>query len=361
MPRRREGAVRESVAELAAIARRCEGSVRARVAMLLALRRDPELTFERLSAEIGYSERNLYRWWAEYREHGLAGLLHDAPFEVARRSPPSLLSPGSGLAGVAAGGGARGAVDGEGQGEVSVRMARFLNAMPTTFESGEWMRRFHAQLKLLLVGVDVITLRVNLASEAEDPDDEPAELVIVDETQRRGGAHRRRVRAASVRTTPGRVLVAQILAEGFPASVYQIPSVFDYFVEGGEYVGSIVLWRERAKTPIPAATLELMRTLQPFIAFLLSDCVSRHVQHDPGLHAVRHVIDAIAARIGLRGRELEIFALQLAGASRSEIAARQGIALSTVGKYVASIHAKAGTRNYAELLTRFTEEEDESR
>ncbi|HVK40160.1 MAG TPA: LuxR C-terminal-related transcriptional regulator [Candidatus Kapabacteria bacterium] len=360
MPRRREGVVRESIAQLVELTRRCEGGARARVRMLLAFKREPALTFEQLSATLGYSERNLHRWWSEYRRGGLALLLRGVSVEAQRRTRSPLLgTPTGGASPLGGSSPLAGSADGRAT-DLSARVARFLNAMPTTVESGEWMRRFHAGLKLLLAGVDVITLRVNLASEVEQPDHEMAELVIVDESSRNGGARgRRRVRAASVRTTPGRVLVAQMLAEGFPASAYQIPSVFDYFIEGGEYVGSIVLWRERTKTPIPDATLELMRTIHPFIAFALSDCVCRHVRHDPGLHAVRHIIDAIAARIGLRGRELEIFAMQLAGASRSEIAARQGIARSTVGKYVASIHAKAGTRNYTELLTRFSEADDD--
>jgi DNA-binding CsgD family transcriptional regulator len=344
MARRREGTVHESAAELEALERRLDGTAAARIRLLRAIKQHPDKTMDELATELEYSTRNMHRWWADYRRNGL-GSIPGAQTRSRGSSGPRRSS----------------SIDDDPpaahrQQDVSTRMARFLNGLPTSFDADEWMQQFHANLKMLLDGVDVISLRINLASRVEHPDEECAEFVVVDRMQAHEGfrSKARSVRTARMTTTPGRILVQQIIEDGLAASMYQLPHVFDYYLGGVEYVGSIVLWRQRSKKPVPAATLELLATLQQFIAFAMSDCVSRHIKRDPSLRYFRQIIDNIASRIGLTGREAEIFVLQLTGASRQEIAHDQGIALSTVGKYIARIHEKAGTRNYTELLTRYT-------
>jgi DNA-binding CsgD family transcriptional regulator/transposase-like protein len=344
MARKREGTVHESAVVLQALERQLDGNAAARVRLLLAIQENPELTMEELAHLLDCAPRTTHRWWKRYRQRGLAGLvkgyLPPPPSAPLAGRLPSIETPADDRPAP------------QQSRDMSPRLEEFLGSLPTTLDVETWMRQFLGCMKKLVDDVDIITLRVNLSSDIESDDIEPSDHVIVDRPHPDDmrSSRRRPIRTGSVTTTPSQLLVAQLIGEGFASSLYQIPVAYDFYVDGTEYVGSMLLWRERHKSPISRSTLDMMKKLHRFIAFAFSDCVCRHAKREPDLRHFRHIIGAVAERIGLTAREAEIFTLQLAGANRDAIADHLDITKATVGKHISSIHRKAGTKNYTEIF-----------
>jgi DNA-binding CsgD family transcriptional regulator len=341
MARRREGTVRESAATLEALASRYSGTqFETRVRMLLALRLEPAATMRELSTRLDRCERQLRRWWSEYCRDGLEGLLGKEP--DARPIEQRAQFTRAEIAATHA--------HHSGPIPAPAALLRFLNAMPTTDDPDLWMVQFHASLKSLLHGVDMLILNINQASSADECTSE--KVVMVGRQHEANGLGKRRTAiATALDRSPGEITVAQAAQRGFPVAHYQPPHIVDYYVNDGCYVGTVVLWRERsAGTPIPRSTIELLESLHGFIAFAFSDCMSRRLAHDPELKIFRDVIDKTAERIGLTEREIEVFVLNLLGIGRKEIAVRLRISEAAVGKRTASIYRKAGTSTLTELF-----------
>ena len=73
-------AIVESEAELARLERALRGQAKqARVRMLWLLKSGRATSLPKCSPLVGYSLRQLTRWWGRYRESGLEGLLTDKP------------------------------------------------------------------------------------------------------------------------------------------------------------------------------------------------------------------------------------------------------------------------------------------
>lgn len=83
----------ESEQELAALERRLRGrSAAARVRMLRLLKAGAAPTLAACAPLVGYSPRQLARWWAAYREGGLAALTRERPRpgKASRLTPEAL-------------------------------------------------------------------------------------------------------------------------------------------------------------------------------------------------------------------------------------------------------------------------------
>jgi transposase len=90
--------IAETEAELAAAERRLRGRpAAARVRMLRLLKSGAARTLGACAPLVGYSPRQVARWWQRYRARGLAGLLEERP----RPGKASRLTPEA-LAGLAA-------------------------------------------------------------------------------------------------------------------------------------------------------------------------------------------------------------------------------------------------------------------
>jgi DNA-binding CsgD family transcriptional regulator len=333
MARKREGTVHESVSELEMLASRCaaESSRKARLQMLLMICRDPQAKNSEIARTINCSERTVRRWWNDYQEQGIDVLLSQSD-ELApkRHAPPH--RPVSAL--------------------IPANVCEFLNSIPTTKDSVAWIEAVRAGLQRLLGDVDHITISVSV-DDPDNSDECDIELHIMQNEPLRG----KRTRSLDITThrvdrAPGLLLIEQSPRNGIAVEKYHPPHYFDYHLDGA-YVGTIILWREKGMRPISRQTLETMRQIERFLTFLFSDCAVRRQQSDPEMQVFNDVIEAIASRIGLSPRELDVFALQLHGRSYEQIARELKIDIKTVEKHVAKVHEKAGVRNYGQLIARF--------
>lgn len=338
MARRRDGFVRESADELERLAGRFEGGLRElRLRMLLHLIENPDATDRTLSEHLRVGDRTVRRWWQTYRSEGIGGLLSTS--DDAAPSTLTLTFAATKTAPVT---------------DVSERFTRFLNALPTTFDSEGWVLQLKEGLSSILDGVDRVTVAVNVGSDIDEPDGGEIDVIINRIAEDPSGRRRRRtIAASSRRMSPGEAIIAQARASGMSMEEFRPPQYFDFHADGDEYVGTIILWTRRHAPPTPRSTIELVRSLNGFFTFLLSDCVARQLRRDPAMRVFKDVVVAIGYRLGLTPRQLEIFLLQMLGNDRDAIASHLNIAPSTVNKHIGAIHACAGTTNYNELLARF--------
>lgn len=137
-----------------------------------------------------------------------------------------------------------------------------------------------------------------------------------------------------------------------PVEKYHPPSVFDYFAERGAYIGSIIFWREKEQKPISSGTLKTLRTLRPFLCFMLTDCIARRRQANPGTAVFTDTVDMIVQKENLTVRQRDVLMHQLLGKTYAQTGASLSIATNTVRSHVKAIHARTGTSTVVELFAR---------
>lgn len=373
-----------------------------RARMLRTLKQRPAVSFADLQKEIGCSERSLQRWWELYRAGGLAALLGT---ENRRRGKPrridetalqglreklkfegfsrlsevqEWLETAHGVSYSRSGvwnllrsstdAAPRGwrllhdfgethpsepAADESPQSTgVSNQVIHFLNALPTSSDSREWIMQFREALRGLLGDVDRASVNVNLDCSLSDPHAYNPKLVI---------SHRvghdmdsdPDVVVSRTESTPSQRLLEGVRQQGFPMADYHAPQMLDYYYADTAYLGTIILWRNIEKEPISAGSISLLGALRPFIVFLLSDLVARH-QADRPIDRVFH--DALGFLVDdakLSPQEERVVILQLMGHSYKEMADVLNVTVDTVKKHFKQIHRKTGTRGQAELFAKY--------
>lgn len=339
MARKREGIVFESAERLQSIVESARSDQhRSRALMLLTFKQNPTMTFDAAAERLQYDARTLRRWWSKYRGGGLGRILageeRAAPANSVTFNYPGISSGASATH------------------NVSLRFLKFLNALPRTFDTREWVTAFQACLESVLDGVDRIAVGVDVASDLRHPGRDRVGVLVTRHHRKGSPEGEAPVTARAVMQKPGDAFVQQLADSGLPLREYQKPYPIDYYADG-EYVGTIVLLRNTAQLPIPQSTLAFLRELEPFIVFLFTDCIARRMHDDAQLRVFPEVLRAVATRIGLAPRQLEVFTLQMIGTARDRIAEKLGIAVKTVDNHIQRIHEKAGTGNYSELLARF--------
>jgi DNA-binding CsgD family transcriptional regulator/transposase-like protein len=336
MARKKEGSISESKERLEALLALHRGSPRElRLRMLALVQTEPMLTLAEAAAHLGCSERTLRRWWGTYQREGLDALLGDV---VADGHHVPECSPSAQL--------------------VSGQLQEFLNDLPVTADTIEWIDRFRNALMRLLEDVDRITVNVDTECDLYASNSSRLEFF---QTEHIPDAHSpertRQLSTQRMDRPPGELLLEEFARRKFPLHEYHSPCCFDYYVASGAYLGTIFLWRGRNAPPVSDRTLDAMHRLESFIIFLLSDCVTRNRHRRPGLRLFGQIIDSLAEAEGLTVREKEVMGHHLLGRRYGEIAGNLNIAISTVRKHVIAIHQKTGARTYTELFARYFSDE----
>lgn len=337
MARKREGIVHESVAELRTLASHYQGTFEeSRIHMLLAFREDPKARIRDVAEQIQYSEKTVRRWWGQYVDGGLDRLLSERDV-VTKRERATLRTSRTDRS-------------------IPLHVQDFLNSLPISKNTVEWIEAVRSGIGKLLGDVDRVTINVNINNDPDRRGDLKDGWVMVAEhvlPQRRGRGSNKIITTAQIVESPSQILIGQAISNGFPIHLYQPPQYFDYYLASDRYLGTIILWRERNRRPISAESLKTMQLLEPFLTFLLSDCVTRRQQSDPGVQIFKEVVDTVAQQIGLTPRQQEVFLLQIVGRSHDSIAELLHITHRTVSKHIQAIYQKAGTHSHSELFARF--------
>ncbi len=233
------------------------------------------------------------------------------------------------------------------------RFVSFLNAMPTTCRTDEWLLAFRTALRAFLGDVDRVSVNVNIGC---DPGGDGIERDFT--------AYFMQAFVPGARDAPDLAIGAcpagthhyerliEVSYRHLPKELYHPVHATDY-LHNGAYLGSVLLWRERRNRPIREETLRLLEELRPFIVFVLSDAIARFRVVRPGHRTIERVATLLRKEVGLTQREWEVLRLHMAGLTYKEIAACLNVSVVAVKKRIGGIHRKAGVENQFELFARY--------
>ena len=393
--------IRESSQEIREFLRTYHGQPQEpRLEMLRMLRDHPAQTLADVARQLGRSERSIERWWESYARDGISALLHIGRpgGRRPRRISPETLDElrikletegfaglgearlwleerhgisysRSGLWGLLRDGtrathglwtihhsrrAPRAAAPEVTKGPFSGDVLRFLNALPSTIDPVEWIIKFRDALMELFDDVDRISLIVNTQCDLHRPEEYRPTVSIRHHSQG-GGQATGSISVNAVEQPKRRFeeILEDFRRQGFPLDEYHAPHGFDYHYEGAAYLGTVFLWREVTDTPISDHTVEVIRSLESFFTFMLTDLVTRHQYGKPVDRAFMEAFERLAEEASLSPQERRIIVLQLLGHSYKDMADVMSVTVDTVKKHFKAIHRKTGTRGQAELFAKY--------
>jgi transposase len=388
----------EPIERISELERDFEGTdLVARLKMLALMKMDPGMSLREISRHIGRSYRSVQRWKDAYAQGGLDELLSPgAPgrpkgsclppdiltefrrklafdgfseineaqrwlqeefgFNYSRTSVWNLLRsecagrgvwqpasavrrPGSSLA------------DDRDSAIVRDRFIAFMNSLPTTGDVLEWITEFRESLAELLGDVDRVSLNVNRHCNLLHPETYDPEFSITEHVSEQPGQDGL-VMVESQTDEPAIRLLHSFRRQGQQLDRYHDPVYFDYYYKGKAYLATMFLWRDRDKPQISMGSIDLIKSLEPFMLFVLSDIVARNQQTRP---MDRVFQDAVNQMIGglLSPQEGRVVILQMLGHSYKEMADTMSISIDAVKKLFRQVHRKTGTRSLGELFAKY--------
>jgi DNA-binding CsgD family transcriptional regulator len=333
MARKKEGSIQESSDELRTLLRIYSGTkCEQRLQMLMLLSDNSALTVDEVAAEMACSERTVRRWWKLYQEGGI-------PVLLGTNGTQSLKSPAHRHAGA--------------HSLICPPVLKFLNGLPVTDDTVKWITTFREGLQRLLGDVDQVAVSVETECDLYSLEGSAMEFFLTEHIPEvRSLRHATRVTTQRLDRPPGELLLESLRRQAFPLDNYHPPLWFDYHVVNGEYLGTIILLRDRHAPVISERSRTLMRQLEPFLIFLLSDCIERRRRQGPDIRLFAEIVDSVSKAEGLRPREQEVMLHHLLGRNYEEIGRQLHISTSAVRKHVNAIHRKSGVKNVTELLAR---------
>ncbi len=238
--------------------------------------------------------------------------------------------------------------------DIPEEMLRFLNSLPVTGDPFAWIPVFREELARLLGDVDRITVSVNFNCDLQDPENYRPEMSIAQHVpviQEEGMSGTTTLK--SMHGTPIERLVEELHNQGYPLDDYYPPLGFDFYLSGQAYLGVILLWRERCNPPISDVSQKLMGSIEPFLAFVLSDLVARRQQAEPDVRIFSDALQQLTNQVKLSRQEQRVVILQLFGHSYKDIADLLGVSVDGAKHHLKMVHRKTGTRSYTELFAKY--------
>lgn len=413
MPRKRTETVIESLATLAELREQYrEKPQEDRLTVLYLLKEDPSRTLEEVSSAVGCSERTVRRWWSAYKQGGLGAVLDvqqgggGKPARISDEEVGTLverlkadgitdareirkwlkeeLGLDYSLSGVRylirtklkveepptamynapeeknAESAAPPRLD-DRDVHFNTGLINFLNSFSTSSVPQEWLSRFRDSLLSILHDVDRISINIDLTLDFEDSrkNERIGKNKLVfrqSQLSEKRGADALGVIDVSVReggSRPVDQILHYLLQQGVPVDQNYPPAIFDYYLAPGVYLGTMLLWRELGRSPISQSSIDLVRSLEPFILFMLSDIVARHQRTKPMDTAFKESLQRMMADASLSVQEQRVVYLQLLGCSYKETADLLRVSLNTIRHHLKSIHTKTNTRSQSELFAKY--------
>jgi DNA-binding CsgD family transcriptional regulator len=140
--------------------------------------------------------------------------------------------------------------------------------------------------------------------------------------------------------------------DGYPLSQFHTPHSFEYYYNE-EYVGLLILFRDKSRTPVSQETLDAIQALHPFFTFILAHLVMRSRFFNPSNPLFYDSLESLLTEAKLSNQQLRIVTHLLLGRSYKEIAGLLSIAEGTVKKQLNLIYQKTGTHGQNELFAKY--------
>jgi len=245
-------------------------------------------------------------------------------------------------------------LNGSASGLMPDHILQFLNALPITGDTVEWINAFREALKTMLGDVDRVAVQVNLNCDLQHPERYAPTIDIAQHsTTSRRSAQTVVMTAPWEGQNPAEKMIEEFRQLGYPLNDYHAPHSFGYHYGGNAYLGTILLFRERAKQPISDRTLQAMASIEPFIIFALSDLVTRHYYAKPIDRVFADILTELGREAGLSSQDNRILSLMLLGYSYKQVADRMELSIDTIRKHMKRIYRKTRTGSLAELFAKY--------
>lgn len=399
---RATGIIIESPRYLRKIEQEAESTSQRQRIHALRLMREEGLSMRAIADRLGVSERQVRRWWGRYRSDGLQGLLADR--RRGGRRPKSLDAATRDLlrqkvrsnelstlkqtqewlereAGVSyslasvhrllkreiAAAEDHATVRSVGVRAAGVRtntispsaipdpVVRFLNSMPITGNTVEWINTFRETLRLVLPDVDRVSLSINRQANLSSNHSTEMVFQVTQHTSSEGA-----LKVVSVDTHDSAstqrysdALLQSSRNQGFPFEQYHPPHAIDYFYGGVAYVGTLFLWRSIDQPPISPSSIELIERLEPFMIYAITAHIAWFQSSRPTDRGFQSALHDMVRATNLSRQEQRIVVLQLLGNSYKDIADLLSVKVVTVKKHIKSIYMKTETRSLSELFAKY--------
>jgi transposase len=397
---RSKGNISESLEFLRELERRYHGKPQEmRVKALRLLREQAGLTMREISGVLGISERQIRRWWQTYRTGGLDSLLEirsaggQRPTRVSRQTLDTLRAKADqmeltslreiqrwlreecaveySISGIGhlvrrelrstrlekvlarAGAGAAYNSISKAIPLIPEDILRFMNAIPITGHSLDWINAFRSALLRLLKDVDRISVNVNLNCNLHDPLGSTRIQHVTQHITPEGNRRQVAVGSYEKDSLPSDELLEGFRRQGLPLHIYHPPSIFNYYHAGVEYAGTIFLWREREKPAISEQTLTMIGTMEPFMVYAITSHVAWYQNHKPTERQFHEYLQNLIGEANLTQSEQRVAMLQILGHPIKEIAEILSVSLVTVKKHIGAVHRKTATRSINELMAKY--------
>ncbi|HVZ38530.1 MAG TPA: LuxR C-terminal-related transcriptional regulator [Candidatus Kapabacteria bacterium] len=232
-------------------------------------------------------------------------------------------------------------------------VVEFLNALPMTGNTVDWINGFRDALRKLLGDVDRVAVKINENCYLNDPGRHQPLAVSMLRTGSNKVAETAVMAMAIGGTAPSHAFIEEIRSIGHNLDEYHPPLCYDYHYDGTAYLGSILLFRERVKAPISERSAEAMQALEPFIIFALSDVVTRHHYEKPIDRVFSEILMQVARESNLSTQDIRILTLMLMGLSYKQVADRMELSIDTIRKHTKRIYRKTRTGSLPELFAKY--------
>ncbi len=233
-------------------------------------------------------------------------------------------------------------------------VVQFLNALPTVGDMTAWMELFREGLRTFLGDIDRVAVRVNPNCPLEWPEDyNPSSRItqlVLDPIK---ASETVMMTTQLNDLAPSASLLLDLASNGHQLDEYHAPLCYDYYFAGKAYLGSVLLFRERGKSPISERTRNVMASLEPFMVFVLSDLVTRHFFARPVDRLFMEILSQVADEGNLSSQDTRILSLMLLGLSYKQVADRMDLSIDTIRKHTKRIYRKTRTGSLPELFAKY--------
>lgn len=236
---------------------------------------------------------------------------------------------------------------------VPEHIIKFLNALPVTGDVLQWIEGFREALRLVLGDVDRISVKINTNCDLANPNRSQNMLEINQHMVKEKNSPETFEVTTGDKDKVGEQVIKEFREQGHPIDDYHPPHYFDYYYEGKAYIGTLLLLRDRSKTPISAKTVETMKALEQFILFALSDLVTRHYYARPIDRVFYDLLLNMVREAGLSSQDMRILSLMLLGYSYKQVGDKMDVTIDTVRKHMKRIYRKTRTGSLAELFAKY--------
>lgn len=237
--------------------------------------------------------------------------------------------------------------------EIPTNILRFLNELPMMGDVVQWIEGFRDALRKMLGDVDRVTVSVNTNCDLINPEKYLPHVAIKQYPQQMGESSETVVASLDNGSTPSQQVLEDLRQLGHSLDGYYPPNAYDYYYAGCAYLGTILLFRERSKSPISEKTNATMHALQNFMNFALSDLVTRNYYFRPINRVFYDILIGLVREAGLSMQDIRILSYMLLGYSYKQVGDRMKVTIDTVRKHMKRIYRKTKTGSLAELFAKY--------